>query len=93
MTVAPEVSLSLRSLKLCCRPIEGITYQMRVFDLFKHLYVVELDVQELVDRFEGSLDRDVVLEFNGDFVIYQGFEETGELSALPHAGSPRSIEE
>lgn len=56
---------------------------MRVFDLIHHLNVIELDVQELVDRLEGAADRDVILELHGDLVIDEGFEE----AVRPLAGS------
>ena len=41
------------------------TAEVRVFELLEHSDVVELDIEVLVDRFEGSSDRDVVLELNG----------------------------
>lgn len=34
---------------------------MGVFDLFKHLDVVELDVEVLVDALENATDLDVIL--------------------------------
>lgn len=49
---------------------------MRVFQLFHHLDVIELDVQELIDRLQGSPDRDVILEFDGDFVVHERLEKT-----------------
>ena len=51
------------------------TDQMRIFELFHHLYIIELDVEVLVDRFQGSTDLYVVLELDGDFVVDQCLEE------------------
>jgi len=42
------------------------TAEMRVFELLEHGDVVELDVQILVDGFEGAADRDVILELHSD---------------------------
>jgi hypothetical protein len=38
---------------------------MRVFELFEHNDVVELNVQVLINGFEGAADRNVVLKLNG----------------------------
>lgn len=55
--------------------------QMWIFALFQHLNVVQLDVQILVDRLEGTADRDVVLELHGHSVVRKGLEEAvGEVS-------------
>lgn len=54
---------------------------MRVLNLLEHLNIVQLDVQELINRFESPFDRDVVLKLDGDLVIDKGFEEAGERSA------------
>ncbi len=54
---------------------------MGVFQLFDDLNVIELDVQELVNRFEYAFDRDVVFELHGDFVVDEGFEEAAEFLA------------
>lgn len=51
------------------------TYQMRIFQLLQHLDIIQLDVQELVDGFEGAFDGDVVFELDGDLVVDEGFEE------------------
>lgn len=54
---------------------------MWIFDLLQHLYIVQLDVEELIDRFQGSLDGDVIFELDGDFVVDKGFEEAAKDSA------------
>lgn len=38
--------------------------------------VIKLDVQELVDRFQGAGDAEVVFQLNGDGVGDEGFKET-----------------
>lgn len=48
---------------------------MRVFQLFKYGDVVELDVEELVDRFQRAGDGDVVFELHRDGVVDEGLEE------------------
>lgn len=48
---------------------------MRIPDLFHYVYVVELDVQVLIDAFQGAADGNVVLEFNGNFVVDEGLEK------------------
>ena len=58
------------------------TYQMRILQLLQHLDIVQLDVQELVDGFEGALDGDVVFELDGDLVVDEGFEETVGVGGL-----------
>lgn len=52
---------------------------MRVFDLFCDLNIIQLDVQELVDRFEGSAYRNVVLKLDRDLVVDKGFEEANSM--------------
>ena len=49
---------------------------MRVLELFHNLYVVELDVEKLVDGFESAADGDVILKLDGDFVVNESLEET-----------------
>lgn len=51
------------------------TYQMRIFHFLKYLNIIQLDVEELVDGFQGAFDGDVVFELDGDFVVDEGFEE------------------
>ena len=49
---------------------------MRILELFNDLYVVKLDVQELINRFQSAANGNVVLEFYGDFMVHKCFEET-----------------
>jgi len=55
---------------------------MRVLFLFQDCYFVEFDVEELVDGFENPFDRKIILEFHGDFLLYQCFEEGVEHCAV-----------
>lgn len=48
---------------------------MRILFLFQDGYIVEFDVEELVDGFEDAFDRKIILEFHCDFLVYQCFEE------------------
>ena len=48
---------------------------MRILQLLHDLYIIELDIKELVNRFKNAFDRDIVLEFNGDFMVDEGLEE------------------
>jgi hypothetical protein len=48
---------------------------MRIFQLLHHLYIIEFNIEVLVDRFQGSANLDIVLELDGDFVVDQGLEE------------------
>lgn len=48
---------------------------MRVFQLLHDLYIIELDIKELVNGFEGALDRDIVLEFNSHFMVDKSLEK------------------
>ena len=50
-------------------------YQMRILDLLEHLNLVELDVEELIDGLEGAANGDIILQFDGDFMVYQRLEE------------------
>lgn len=56
------------------------TYQMRPPQLIHRLCIVQLDVQVLVHALECSADLDFVLEFDGDFVLDERFEEAIALS-------------
>jgi hypothetical protein len=49
---------------------------MRPPHLIHRLGVVELDVQVLIDALKGAADLDFVLEFDGDFLLDERFEET-----------------
>lgn len=55
------------------------TYQVRPPDLVHCLCVVELDVQVLVHALQRPANLDFVLEFDGDLVLDERLEETGEL--------------
>lgn len=48
---------------------------MRILELLKHLYIIQFDVQELVDGFERASYGDIIFELDGDFVVHKGFEE------------------
>ena len=48
---------------------------MGIFQLFHHLYIIELNIEVLIDRFQGPADLNVVLELDGDFMVNQGLEE------------------
>ena len=48
---------------------------MGVLQLLHDLYVIELDIKELVNGFKDAFNRDIVLEFNGHFVVDEGLEE------------------
>ena len=48
---------------------------MRILHLIHDANVVKLDVEELVHRLERALDRDVVLQLDGDGVVDERFEE------------------
>lgn len=49
---------------------------MRIFVQVEDIDIVELDVQVLVDGFEGAADADVVFQLDSDGLIGEGFEET-----------------
>lgn len=52
--------------------------EVRVLVFVQHLDVVELDVEVLVDGFEGATDGDVVFELEGYGLVGEGFEEGEE---------------
>ena len=54
---------------------------MRIFQFFHHLYIIELDVQKLIDRLEGAPNLYIILELYGDFMVHQSLEETAIQSA------------
>lgn len=56
--------------------------QVRVLVEVEDVDVVQLDVEVLVDGFEGAADADVVLELDGDDVVGEGFEETEQKRVL-----------
>jgi len=49
---------------------------MRIFQLFHNGNLIKFDVEELVDAFERTTDRNIVLEFHCDLMIHQRLEET-----------------
>jgi hypothetical protein len=55
------------------------TNQVRVVEFVQDLNVLKLDVEELINGFEGSLNCDVVLEFDGDFMVHKSLEEAAVL--------------
>lgn len=54
---------------------------MRVLVQVQDIHIVQLDVQVLVDRFEGAADTNVVFEFDGDGLVGEGFEEAVRFSS------------
>jgi hypothetical protein len=66
-------------------------YQMRVFELLHNRNVIQLDVKILVDAFEGAPQLDVVLEFHGDFVVDECFEEAAWVSVSATAVRLRTL--
>lgn len=52
---------------------------MRPPHLIYRLSIIELDVEILVYAFEGPTDLDLVLEFDGDFVLDERFKEAIDL--------------
>lgn len=53
-----------------------MTYQMRPPHLVHRLCIVQLNVQILIYTLQCAADLDFVLEFDGDFVLDEGLEET-----------------
>ena len=51
---------------------------MRILDLLDDLYVVQFDVEILIDRLERSSYLNVILELHSDLVVDKGLEETVE---------------
>lgn len=50
-------------------------YEVRVFEFFDNLNVVEFDVEVLIYVFEGFFELNIVFEFYGDFVVDESFKE------------------
>lgn len=48
---------------------------MRVLVQVEDVDIIELDVQVLVDGFEGAADADVVFELDGHGLVCEGLEE------------------
>ena len=49
---------------------------MWIFQLVQDNYVVEFDVQVLIDGFEGAADGNVVFQLDRHRLLGQGFEKT-----------------
>lgn len=52
---------------------------MWVFQFFNDRDVVQFDVEKLVDALERSAYRDIVLQFDRDFVVHERLEEAGTM--------------
>lgn len=48
---------------------------MRVLVQVEDVDIIELDVQVLVDGFEGAADADIVFELDGHGLVCEGLEE------------------
>jgi hypothetical protein len=44
--------------------------------LIRRLSIIQLDIQVLIHALQRAADADFVLEFDGDFVLYERLEET-----------------
>ena len=51
------------------------TRQLWVFIWLDYLYVDEFDVEILIDAVEGPRQDDIILEFDGNLLAHQRFEE------------------
>lgn len=51
---------------------------MRVFIQIEDVDIIELDVEVLVDGFQGATDADVIFQLDGDGLVREGFEEAVE---------------
>jgi hypothetical protein len=51
---------------------------MRVFVQIEDVDIVELNVEVLIDRLQGSADTNVILELYGDGLVGEGLEKTIE---------------
>ena len=58
------------------------TGEMRVLVEVKHFNIIQLDVEILVDALQGTADSDVVLEFDDNGVVGEGFKETGDRNQM-----------
>ena len=52
-------------------------YHVRVFFLIDDPSILELDIEVLIDRMEGSLDRQIILQLHRHLLPHQ-FLEVGE---------------
>ena len=62
---------------------------MWVLQLLHDLYIIEFYIEELIDGFEGALDRYIVLEFNGHFMVDEGLEETKAYKSVKVKEAPK----
>lgn len=53
----------------------GTPHHVRVFRLVNNFDVIELNIQELVDRYQNSSDSEIVLELDGHLLVNEGLEE------------------
>ena len=53
------------------------TYHMRIFDVLHDRDVVQLDIQILIHTLQRSAYRNVILEFDCDFMVDEGLEKAG----------------
>ena len=51
---------------------------MRVLGLVRDADVIELDVEVLINGFEGAGDDDVIFQLDGEWLVEEGFEEGEE---------------
>ena len=51
---------------------------MWVLHLFHYRDIIQFDVQVLIHALQGASHGNVVLEFDGDFVVHERFEEAEE---------------
>lgn len=49
---------------------------MRPPQLIRRLSIIQLDIQILIHALQRAADADFVLEFDGNFVLYERLEET-----------------
>jgi hypothetical protein len=49
---------------------------MRILNLLHDLYIIQLNIQILIDRFQRAADLDIVLELDRHLVVDERLEET-----------------
>ncbi len=61
-----------------------VTDQMRVLQFLNNLYIIQLDIQELVYRLQGTTNLDIIFKLHGDFMVDESFKkaEGGFISTL-----------
>lgn len=67
-----------------------VTHQVRIFELLDNLYILQLDVEILVDALEDAADLDIIFELDRDLLVDERLEEAEMPSAVGSAGSPAS---